>query len=221
MSATEKDNASQAPNEGDDYLAPLGASSHGRLVFIDGVDGLTVRAGAAQDALLQARFTRRPLQIWAQNGIVTVHSRHLPLIDHLLSRRPSPPDFCLNSSIPWEFEFHGGVSQLNGDLSQILLRSLDILSGASRIRLNLSAPSQTTFIHIAGGISGGVLHLPPQTAVRLQISGGASRLAFAGQQFGAIGGETSLQSPDFDSAKSRYDICVSGGVSHLKIDRNL
>lgn len=227
MSITRDDNlpqgqrdTSKRPDEGGDFLAPLDMSSHGRLVFVDGVDALTLRSSAQEDILLQARFVRHTPQIWHQSGIVTIQDRRPPLLDQLLDWRPSPTDVRLNGAIPWELEFQGGVSRLNADLADIPLRSLDILSGASQIRLNLSTPRQTTFIHISGGISRGAMHVPSRTAVRMQISGGASRLTFAGQQFGAIGGEIALRTTAFDGSASHYDICITGGVSHLKIETN-
>lgn len=144
--------------------------------------------------------------------------RRLPLLEQLLKWRPSPAEFRLNGAVPWEFEFRGGVSQLNADLSQVAVRSLDLLSGVTQMRLTLSTPTETTLIYISGGVSHGTIAVPLHTGVRLQIDGGASALTIADQHFGAIGGETSLQTANFDKTASRYDICISGGASHLKID---
>lgn len=208
-----------APAPGSVFSAALGASSHGRLVFDSGVDGITLRAGAAPDMLLQARFVRHVPQVAHDKGIVSVRYRRLPLLEQVLNWRPAPADFRLNDVVPWELEFRGGVSQVNADLSAITLRSLDVLSGASRLRLMLSVPTETTFIYISGGVSHGAIRVPSQTGVRLQIGGGASGLTFAEQRFGAIGGEITLQTANFDRGKSRYDICITGGASQLTIQK--
>ena len=47
---------------------------------------------------------------------------------------------------------------------------------------------------------------------------GVSKLAFDEQRFGAVGGETHLQTPDYEGAADRYDIEVSGGASKLTVD---
>jgi hypothetical protein len=53
--------------------------------------------------------------------------------------------------------------------------------------------------------------------VRLQVRGGASKLAFDEQSFGAIGGRTQLQSEGFREAADRYEFTVGGGASHLTV----
>jgi hypothetical protein len=53
--------------------------------------------------------------------------------------------------------------------------------------------------------------------VRLQVRGGASKLAFDEQSFGAIGGRTQLQSEGFREAADRYEITIGGGASHVTV----
>lgn len=221
MAFTENDSELQegtgAPRE-TDFVAPLASVSRGRLVFEGGVNGLTLRAGVAPDALVEAHFVQHAPRVTHDGGIVRVRYERLPLLEQLLNRRPSPADFLLNAAVPWELEFRGGVSQVRADLSAITVRSLDLLSGASHLRMVLPAPAATTFVYISGGISHGALSVPARTGVRLQIGGGASGLTFIDQRFGAIGGDVMLQTANYDQAQSRYDICVSGGVSQLTIE---
>ena len=68
-----------------------------------------------------------------------------------------------------------------------------------------------------GGASGVRLTRPDGVPVRLQVRGGASKLAFDAQAFGAIGGGVRLQSPGFEDAAGRYDVIVGGGASRLTV----
>ena len=50
------------------------------------------------------------------------------------------------------------------------------------------------------------------------MGGGSTNLAFDDQRFGAVGGEVSLQSPDYEGALDRYDFVITGGASNVAID---
>lgn len=206
-------------NEGDVFSAPLGTLKNGRLVFASGVQGLELEADPSMPFLYQARFKRYVPRLSVQKNILTLEYRHLSIVDQLVDLSKWPTHISLNGSIPWEFEFRGGVSHLNADLPELRLRSLDILGGATHIRLRLSRPSGTTFIYVSGGINRGAIRVPSTAAIRAAINGGSTNLLFEDQRFQAIAGETRLESPDFPSATGRYDICVAGGTSDFTIDR--
>jgi hypothetical protein len=46
-----------------------------------------------------------------------------------------------------------------------------------------------------------------------------SALVFHEQSLGAVGGQTSLETPGYKHAQDRYEFDVSGGASHLTIER--
>ncbi len=225
MSATKNDQSalngepSDGQNESLNFSAPLDSSKSGRLVFASGAKRLELKAGPSMPYLYQARFRRYAPRVWVQENIVTIEYSRFPFLDRLANLRGPLAEISLNGSIPWEVELRNGVSHLNADLRQLQLRSLDILNGASRIRLMLSKPSGTTYIYISGGISQGIILVPPSTDVRVQVSGGTTNLVFDDQRFGAIDSETSLVSSGFNSARGGYDICFAGGASNLTINR--
>ncbi|MCI0393549.1 MAG: cell wall-active antibiotics response protein, partial [Chloroflexi bacterium] len=166
-----------------------------------------------------ARFRRHASRVWVQESIVTVEYRRFPFLEQPVNWRWPIAEIRLNGSIPWEVEFRDGAAHLNADLAQLQLRSLDILGGANQIQLALSKPLGTTFIYISGGINQSAIHVPSTAEISLRVSGGSTNLRFDGQRFGAIGGETSLESPNFDRATSRYDICIAGEAHNLTIGR--
>jgi hypothetical protein len=88
-----------------------------------------------------------------------------------------------------------------------VLRSI---GGASGVVVTLPRPSGTVSV----GVSGGPATQPSTVAARISVGRGASKLTFDEQCFGAIGGETRLQSPHYEGAADRYDIEVSGGPAN-------
>ena len=177
-------------------IAPLGSATSGRLVFTAGAVDVTLLTKPALQGLVRGRFVRRVSWVGFEAGGDAI---------------------TLNASIPWGIEFRGSTSNLNADLRGLELRSLDLLGGASQIRLLLSKPAKTTFIYITGGIRDGTIRVPASVGVRVQISDGVSDLLFDGQHFAEIGGATILENSIFKSATSRCDICIAGGASNLTI----
>jgi len=177
-------------------IAPLGSATSGRMVFTAGAVDLTLLTEPALQSLVRGRFVRRVSWVGFEAGGDAI---------------------TLNASIPWGIEFRGSTSNLNADLRGLELRSLDLLGGASQIRLLLSKPAKTTFIYITGGIRDGTIRVPASVGMRVQVSGGASNLMFDGQHFAEIGGATILENSIFKSATSRCEICIAGGASNLTI----
>ena len=225
MSATERDNS---PHNGDpqgrqsersEVSAATGSLKSGRLVLASDVTQMKLRATPLLNDLYQAHFKRQTPHVWLHESTVTIQFRRFRFLDGLANLRGPLAEISLNGSVPWEIEFRNGVSHLEADLRQLQLRSLDMLSGGNQIRLMLSRPSGTTYIYISGGISRGTILVPADAGVSLRISGGVTNLVFDNQRFGAIGGETSLESPDFKSTTGRIDICIAGGASNLTVKR--
>jgi hypothetical protein len=203
-----------------DFVAPLDQARSGRLVFLSRASRITILADPLTSDLARGHFTHNVPYIEVEEGTLSFHYRHSSCFDQTLFLRAPRGEIRLNTSIPWEFEFRNGVSHVNADLAQLQLRSLDMLGGANQIRLALSKPSGTAYIYASGGISQSGIRVPSAAGIRVQVSGGSTNLIFEDQRFGAIGGETSLATPNFESATSRYDVCIAGGTSNLTIDRN-
>ena len=58
---------------------------------------------------------------------------------------------------------------------------------------------------------------PMGVPIELQLRGGANRLEFDQQHFGAVGGDVRLASPEWELASNRYALEVRGGASRLSI----
>jgi hypothetical protein len=197
-----------------DYTAPLGAASSGRLQFVRGAANVALRADSSIDDLYRARFDGPPPEVHARDGAVTIR---YPRTFHPFDWRRRTAEVTLNPAIPWQIEFHGGLSRLDADLSALGVGSFEVTGGASGVAVTLPRPSGTVSVRVTGGASDVTIHRPEGVAARIRVGRGVSELAFDEQRFGAIGGETRLQTPGYDGAADRYDMEVAGGASKLSV----
>ena len=228
MSTTDHNPILQDDEGGRQYLeslstAPLGAATSGRLIFTSGAIGVTVEDDPALVALYQARFVEHVPSVHLDResaGVsvckVTIHYRQRRMVDWLTRRRDPLATVALNSAIPWEIEFHGGVTNLQADLRKLRLRSLD-LSDSSAVRLLLPQPTSTIYLYVSGSASDVVIQCPAGVARRVQIAGSASQVRIDEQLFGAIANGITWQTPDYHAGVGRYDIRFAGSASNVTI----
>jgi hypothetical protein len=200
---------------GGDFSATLGAASSRRLEFVRGAANVVLRADSSMGDLYRARFDGPQPEVHARAGTVTIR---YPRTFHPFDWRKRTAEVTLNPAIPWQIEFHGGLSRLDADLSVLELGSFEVTGGASGVAVTLPRPSGTVSVRVSGGASDVSIHRPEGVAARIRVGRGVSNLAFDEQRFGAIGGETRLQTIDYDGAADRYDLEVTGGASKLSID---
>jgi AcrR family transcriptional regulator len=198
-----------AGDSGDDYRAPLEAVERGQLEIEGGANDLTVRAEPGLRDLFTARFEGRPPQIETALGAVRISG--------LGHGRRHTGEVALGASVPWDVQVTGGVRRLSVDLSEARVRSMVVGGGAADVTIVLGLPVGTAPVTFGGGVSRVSVQRPPGTAARVRIRSGASRLALDELYFGAVGGETRWQSPDFATAEDRYDVVVMGGASRLTV----
>jgi hypothetical protein len=98
-----------------------------RLSFDNGLERVTLGAGADSDALLTAEFGEPLPAVWVADWNVHVE---YPLGSRLLRRNRSS-SVQLNPDVPWALDVHGGTSKLDADLTGIDVRSVTLHSGAA------------------------------------------------------------------------------------------
>ena len=118
---------------GGDFSTPLGASPSGRLQFTRGAANVVLRADSSMDDLYRARFDGPPPEVHARDGAVTVR---YPRTFHPFDWRKRTAEVTLNPAIPWQIEFHGGLSRLDADLSVLELGSFEVSGGASKLTVD-------------------------------------------------------------------------------------
>jgi hypothetical protein len=198
-----------------DFAAPRGSLASGRLRFVRGASDVIIRADSSTGDLYHARFDGAVPEVWTEGGVVNLR---YPRFFHPFGRRGRTGKVVLNAAIPWHIEVRDGASKLTADLSQLKLDSFEVSGGASKVELTLPRVSGLAPVRILGGASNVVIHRPEGVATRVRIVGGSTNLTFEDQHFGAVGGEVSLQSPNYEGTPERYDITITGGASNVAID---
>jgi hypothetical protein len=219
------------------FNAPLGSAKDGRLVLTTEAKGVTLFTDPALQGLVRGHFVHQVSWVGFEEGIVMVgyypgFCHHPDILCPSSGRQTFPPsnwgsssdqrwdEITLKTSIPWEIEFRDRILDLNADLSELELRSLDMLGGAERIRLLLPGSAKATFIYIRGGIRHSEIRVPPGVGVRVQVSGGVKNLVFDGQRFAAMDEGIHWENSNFNSAANQCNICIVGGATDLTIERS-
>lgn len=196
-----------APSRGDATAA--------RLELIRGGTHLTVRA-AEIDGLCRAVFAGIAPKAAATDGQVTVEYPRFTLAG-LLRRPAHRAEIELNPALPWTLTFAGGVEDSAIDLRGLDVKRFAVTGGASNLRLLLPAPRGIVRVRFEGGASTLTVLRPTAVPAALQVTGGASRLTFDGERYGAIGSVTKLESHSRDHNRGRYEIDIFGGGTDLTI----
>jgi DNA-binding MarR family transcriptional regulator len=194
--------------------APLAGTASGRLILSAGVSRVRIDTATGPDDLYRAHFEGSVPEIRVESGTVLVVRRRFSLFDW----RSGDSRFSLNPAIPWELEIRGGASACTADLRDLPLRALEVRGGASKVDIELGAPSGTVPLRLIGGASRLTVRRPAGTALTLQVRGGTSSLSLDGQEFGAIGGPVRLQSREHREGGDHFALELTGGASRLTIE---
>jgi hypothetical protein len=205
---------------GEDFTAPLGSATSGRLRFTNGARRVAVRADSDVRDLYLARFGERMPTVGVRGGLVTIRYPRFQAPDWLNYRSEHPAEVALNARIPWDIDVRGGASRFVADLSGLRLGSLSLDGGTSNIDMVLPTPSGNVAVVILGGASNVAISRPEGVAARLRLYGGATNLTFDDRRIGATGGELDLQSRGYEDAVGRYEIAVTGGANNMSIERH-
>ena len=214
----------QAPSDvepaSQNFSAPLGKTANGKLVFERGTAGLTLHGEPLSGQLFTAHFERHVPVVRVNGGTVTVRYRDFGfgLLNWLrYGFNPPRSKMILNADIPWQLDIHSGIAQSRLDLRSIKLRKVIIHNGVSDVELMLGEPNENMRLDCHGGVHNLKILRPAPVAVRLTVHGGAANLALDNQQLGAVGGMTTLETPDIKKAPYYYEINVHGGANNFRV----
>lgn len=122
----------------------------------------------------------------------------------------------LTQSLPVALTIDTGATNVQGDLSQVHLTSLDVDAGASSVNLRLGTAATQQTINFDAGASTIILHIPKQSGVRVESGGGLTKTSFDGLNKVS---DSLYESTDFGSAKKQIIIRTDLGVSKFEIKR--
>lgn len=197
------------------FTVALDGAREGALELRRGGRHVRIRA-TESEALCRAAFDGPAPKTWAEDGRVTIEYPRFSLAG-LLRYPVRRARIELNAALPWSLAVVGGLAESILNLDGLELRVLELQGGAANVRIVLPRPSGRVRVRIGGGASQVTLLRPAEVAAVLRIAGGASRLAFDGERYGAIGGETRLETANAGSNDGRYEVEIAGGANKLTV----
>jgi AcrR family transcriptional regulator len=193
--------------------APLGALDRARLEITGGVAAMTLRSDPTLADLYAGRFHGRPPAVRVDGATVRIAMRHPPV-----QLRREAAEVALNAAVRWDVSIEEGVWRLRADLRSMRLGSMAVSGGVSDMVLLLGPPLGTVPVRVSGGVDKLSIHRPPGAAARVRVEEGARRLTLDTMRLGSVRGETYWETPDFEEARDRYDMEVTGGASRMTSD---
>jgi hypothetical protein len=201
------------------FSAPLDGLKKGQLEIANGISNFELTGDPSVQNLFHAQFSGviPAVRTSRERVLIRYHRSTVGWFLHELMGGRQDGRVGLNTSIPWQIELRGGVSNLDADLRDLQLSSLVITGGVSDADILLPPPMGTIQIHIASGVSNLRIFHPQAVPARLRVGGGISRLVFDDQLYPSVGGGIQLETPEYKAESNRYEIVVSSGVSNLVV----
>jgi hypothetical protein len=194
-------------------VIPLESVNSGRLSFVAGANDLLIHAGGTDD-LLWGHFEHPVPQVEAVGG--TVQIRYPRFSVSALTGR-TVAELWLNSGVPWTIEFNGGLGTVQGDLSELHIKGIDVRGGVRALDLVLPAAADAVPLRLRGGVEQVSLRRPVGTGVRIAVRGGVNELVLDGQHYGPMGGVRGLQTDGASGAGGHYGLTIEGGARSVLV----
>ena len=121
----------------------------------------------------------------------------------------------LKPSARYELVLQTGASDSRIDLTDLLVDSVSIKTGASATELTLPQAAGFTDVKVKSGASSLAIKIPGNVAARIRTAGGMMDLSIDRSRFPRSGGY--YQSNDFDLADNKADLEIETGVGSVKI----
>ena len=123
----------------------------------------------------------------------------------------------LNSAVTWSIDLAGGTQRTDADLRGGKVAAMAVMAGSDILDVSLPRPAGTVPFLFAGGASQFRLSLPGGVPAQVIVGGGAGYLTVDGQTRTGVAGGTVLATPGWSTARSRFDVDATAGVSELTV----
>ena len=122
----------------------------------------------------------------------------------------------LTPGIPTEVRVEAGAADIELDLRDLSLRSLEIEAGAADVNVTMPAAAGKTEASIEVGAASLLITVPEGVAARIKVDAGLSSVQINEDRFPQASDDVYI-SPGFDRAANRIDITIDAGASHVEI----
>ena len=121
----------------------------------------------------------------------------------------------LTGEIPLSLRVDGGAYRGSLDLSELLVRSLEIRTGASETRVTLPRAAGATTVRTESGAASLTLTVPDGVAARIRTKMSLGNVTVNESRFPRA--TEGWASPDYEAAANRVEISVEGGVGSVRV----
>ncbi len=119
-----------------------------------------------------------------------------------------------NPGVELELDFHTGATDSRLDLEDLLVRSLELKTGASAT--TVTAPSRGhTVASVDAGAASVEFRVPAGVAARINVDAGLADIDIDTNRFFPSGG--GYESPDYTTSINRLELRIKGGVAGFKV----
>lgn len=203
--------------EQQELTIPLEGATAASLEIQHGAGRMTVESGAAQGALLKGLFYGGVRSTQTKQGD-SLHAR-LRARSYVFGIPPFHAaldwQIHLNPDIPLQLQVRGGGNECRLNLEDLLVRKINISTGASSTNLTLPAAAGRTQVSVSAGVASVRVGVPEGVAARIRISSGVGGIHVDQSRFPRQG--NGYQSPDYETAEHKADIHISSGVGSIEI----
>ena len=204
----------------------LGDATAARLDLHVGAGSLTLDADAPPDLLLAGEMESRAVEsaysiseTHQSGGRSVIELRNSPDWEFSFFPGQNPSEewtLHLTPDIPTEIRVEAGAAEIDLDLRDLSLRSLDIEAGAADIDVTMPASAGRTAASFEVGAASLRITVPDGVAARIEVDAGLSSVQINEGRFPKASDDVYI-SPGFDRAANRIDITIDAGASHVEI----
>ena len=119
-----------------------------------------------------------------------------------------------NPGVDLELDFHTGATDSKLDLSELLVSSLELKTGASSTVVTVPTRGHTR-ASVDAGVASVEFRVPPGVAARIANDTGLAEVKVDTTRFLPSGG--GYESPDYSTSLNRLDLRIKGGVGSFKV----
>lgn len=197
---------------------PLDGASRARVRLNHGAGRLSLNSGASADQLIEGDF----------GGGLDLDKQHRG--DELDIRMSVPVQFLpfswgpgysldwdlrVNPEVELDLHLEAGAGETRLDLNDLLVRNLQLKTGASRTEVVLPGNAGHTRVDISAGAAQVNVVVPQGVGARIRTRGGISDIQVDQARFPRVGDY--YQSQDYSEASNRVDLDVEMGVGSVRI----
>ncbi|GAA2493090.1 hypothetical protein GCM10010434_042100 [Winogradskya humida] len=133
---------------------------------------------------------------------------------------PAIVNVVLATDVRWQVRLSGGASDEAVDLTGGAGGDVELTAGTSRAEVFLPAASGTQSVTMSGGAGRLLVHLGGNAPVRVAARNGAADVTIDGQTRNGVPGGSVFTPAGWDTAKDRFDVDATAGVSDLSVGRS-